>query len=191
MNDRANQAFRLMGWGMVFPLLNLHIQGFDLIPDWIGYTMVLVALNTLNPMNRFFRIAKWMAVVLVSGSVAGQAAGLFIGFEVSDSSYLIHQVYSGLMSILHAALVYCIFNGLIVAAWAVSLRDLRHSTAVRRDTYFIIVSAHLLLWPFGLNLDDGWILVVTGASILHLVVEVLFVRLLFKFAKEYTGEIYG
>lgn len=73
-NNEANRIYHMSGlriafWGLLFTAINIRIQGFDLVPDVIGYIMVVVGLGKIETYEGKFTSAKKMARVLVAISL--------------------------------------------------------------------------------------------------------------------------
>ena len=65
MNPSMRSALRRLGWGLVFPLVDLHLGSFDVLPDLIGYIMIRIALGQLGTVDISFKKASWLAAVLI------------------------------------------------------------------------------------------------------------------------------
>jgi hypothetical protein len=57
-------ALRRLGWGLVFPLVDLNLGSFDVFPDIIGYIMILIALRQLKNGIGCFKQASGLAATL-------------------------------------------------------------------------------------------------------------------------------
>lgn len=68
-NNEANRIYdvsglRLAFWGIIFTAINIRIQGFDIVPDVIGYIMVIIGLGRIEKYEEKFSSAKKIAYVL-------------------------------------------------------------------------------------------------------------------------------
>jgi hypothetical protein len=68
-NNEANQIYDMSGlrlafWGLIFTAINIRIQGFDIMPDVIGYIMVIIGLGRIEKYEEKFSSAKKIAYVL-------------------------------------------------------------------------------------------------------------------------------
>lgn len=182
-------TFRQLGWGLVFNLLDFYIIGFDILPDFIGYIMITLALHDLSRKHASFVKAKWVAFVLIIASLPQVVQGTRINLlNLQDAPLHLNFLSMGHI-MLHTLLVYWIFEGLIAVAWAHELRELRHVVAIRRAFYLVVNVGLIIFLPFLLNVDSGWATLLPVWGFLSLLAELLFLRLPFRYAQEYfSGE---
>lgn len=57
-------GLKLAFWGLIFTVINIRIQGFDIVPDVVGYIMVIVGLGRIEKYEKNFTMAKWAAIIL-------------------------------------------------------------------------------------------------------------------------------
>lgn len=62
-------GLKLVLWGLMFTVINFRIQGFDLIPDVIGYIMVIVGLSRIKKYEAGFSAAMKSAYVMTALSL--------------------------------------------------------------------------------------------------------------------------
>ncbi|QGT98794.1 hypothetical protein SYNTR_0201 [Candidatus Syntrophocurvum alkaliphilum] len=63
------KAFRYLYWGFLFVSLDFRLQGFNILPDIIGYILFALALGTLASRNENFNSAKPITYVLIFLSI--------------------------------------------------------------------------------------------------------------------------
>ena len=51
-------------YGLLFTVINIRIQGFDIVPDIIGYIMIIVGLGRIEKYEEKFSMAKKISIVL-------------------------------------------------------------------------------------------------------------------------------
>ncbi|HWQ77704.1 MAG TPA: hypothetical protein VN381_02750 [Anaerovoracaceae bacterium] len=56
-------------WGLLFTAVNIRIMGFDIVPDFIGYIIVIMGLKKIEAYEGRFTSAKRMAQVLTAVSL--------------------------------------------------------------------------------------------------------------------------
>jgi hypothetical protein len=61
--DRALKPLSLMAWGLLLVVLDLRVDGLDLVPDPLGWVFVLLAALRLRPLHAGFTAATVAAVV--------------------------------------------------------------------------------------------------------------------------------
>lgn len=67
-------TLRLLGWGMVVAFVTLPLNGFDLLPDVVGWVMLLAALWTLAGGSVLLERARIAGIVGVASSALAFAA---------------------------------------------------------------------------------------------------------------------
>ncbi|ACB84349.1 hypothetical protein [Natranaerobius thermophilus] len=112
MNTYA-AAFRHLYWGFLFVSLDFRLQGFNVLPDIIGYILFALALGTLASWNENFNSAKPFTYVLIFLSIftiyeAPAPVGPGVNFSVNPIGAMI-----GIISlILSLIAVYKVFMGI-------------------------------------------------------------------------------
>jgi len=112
--------------GAIFIFLSFRFNGFDVIPDFIGYLFILSGLNMLTEYSRLFQKAKIFALI-----------SLFLSFgDIYQVNYNIGEVprwlvyYTptiGLASLaIHIALYYCIIYGIVNMAENANNKDISY-----------------------------------------------------------------
>jgi hypothetical protein len=62
-------GLKLIFWGLILTAINIRIHGFDLVPDPIGFIMILVGLGKVEYYDPNFGYAKKLAYVLTALSL--------------------------------------------------------------------------------------------------------------------------
>ncbi|MEL7654754.1 MAG: hypothetical protein AAGU75_02470 [Bacillota bacterium] len=57
-------GLQLAFWGLLFTVINIRIQGFDIVPDIIGYIMIIIGLGRIEKYEEKFNSAKKISYVL-------------------------------------------------------------------------------------------------------------------------------
>ncbi|MEM9893105.1 MAG: PQQ-binding-like beta-propeller repeat protein [Actinomycetota bacterium] len=73
---RGNGSFNQMFWGFLLVGLDLWINGFDLLPDVLGFLLIAWATARLRPVARSYASARWAAYVLATFALAEQLAAI-------------------------------------------------------------------------------------------------------------------
>ena len=58
-------GLKLIFWGLLFTAINIRIQGVDIVPDPIGYIMVIIGLGKIQAYCSLFENAKKFAIILL------------------------------------------------------------------------------------------------------------------------------
>ncbi|MDF3000113.1 MAG: hypothetical protein K0Q48_232 [Bacillota bacterium] len=58
-------GLKLVFWGLILTAINIRIQGFDIVPDPIGYIMAIVGLGRIKVYDSYFEHAKKVTLILL------------------------------------------------------------------------------------------------------------------------------
>ncbi len=150
------RAYSQIFWGLLIDLIDFRFNGFDLLPDLIGYALILAGLTKLRPHSRGFRIA-WIAAVVLLLLSALQLFG--VRGEISLTSGERPEAGAlGLVSLALAAnmvFFYGICDG--IRQSALERRRLSLAGTARSLWYwnFAIGAITLFSFPFQLNYEPG------------------------------------
>lgn len=64
-------GFHVMAWGIVFVLLSFQINGIDILPDIIGYILMLIGFSRIESYHPHFRRGKLLSIVFIVLSLIG------------------------------------------------------------------------------------------------------------------------
>lgn len=59
-------GLKLAFWGLMFTAINIKIQGFDIVPDVVGYIMVIIGLSKIRVYDDHFSSAQKPAYILAA-----------------------------------------------------------------------------------------------------------------------------
>lgn len=150
------RAFSQIVWGLIFVLVNFRIGGFDVLPDWIGYPLILAGLSTLRTLHLRFKIAWAAAWPLLALSILP----LFgIRSDISLTNGETPEVGAlaivSLAMMLQLVLCYGICEGIRVTAARSGRAELAETARNLWIVYFTIGAMTLFLFPFQLNYEQG------------------------------------
>jgi len=74
MRQKQYQFISHLSWGFLLLLLNVNISGFDLVPEWPGYVLFLIAINRYG--EEKMKHVRLLTIVLTVVSFAGWVMGL-------------------------------------------------------------------------------------------------------------------
>jgi len=180
-------AFRRLFTGLVIVLLDIRMNTFDILPDAIGFLLIVWALDKLAQHSGHFRKAKGMALVLFACAIIS----LFqiFGSEITDIT--ISQADMGSVifffvnSIAHLLMAYFIFEG--IQELVVPFNPALASAAENRKWFYVgFYYLFLLIFPWGLNLE-GHIIApfILFFGFIAFVMEILFITLVHRVGKEF------
>lgn len=180
MNPSKRKSLRRLGWGLVFPILDLHLGPFDVLPDFIGYIMILVALNQLGKGDGGFNPTNWLAAVLIFLSLPQLVIKASIDInDLSAASLGMHAFAQG-MIVLHALLAYFIFRGLYTIARPIAPPRLLDALVTRLRLYMALMAAQLIVYPFLLNFGEDLAVLLLLIGIMMFIAELLLIRIPFR-----------
>ncbi|RED64894.1 hypothetical protein [Cohnella lupini] len=78
------RAYIRISWGLVLALFDFRIQSIDLLPDGIGYLLIMLGLTTLKSARSDFRIAWGATVMLLVLSIA-RLGGMQAEISLTDN----------------------------------------------------------------------------------------------------------
>jgi hypothetical protein len=130
-----NSYFGSIFWGLLLVFLDLSINGFDLLPDVIGYVLVGYGAGGLTNQHVAFRTAASLSWLLAVGSV--------IAFFISERSAT--QFFGWLMTGFQCALIWTLMGGVMAIASERNRLDLAERAASRRVAYVALTVTMVFL----------------------------------------------
>ncbi len=147
------RAFAQVAWGLGIALIDITINGFDLLPDVVGYGLLTAGLSKLGPRNRRYRLARNAASVQLVLSVLSllgwTPAGISLTGGIEPSIDVLGLAAASLA--VELAMIYGLCEGIRSDALARSKRQLAQSARNRWHFAFAAGAAMLFLLPFQLN----------------------------------------
>jgi uncharacterized membrane protein len=174
------KSLRRLGWGLIFPVLDLHLGFFDVLPDFIGYLMILVALNQLGTGVGGYKPASMLAAVLLFLSLPQLVIKASIGINEFAAVPLGMHAFAQGMVVLHGLLVYFTVRVLYTIARPIAGPELLDSLVSRLRLYMALMAAQLIFYPFLLNLDEDLTVVFFLIGIVIIIAELLLIRIPFR-----------
>ncbi|RXT01914.1 hypothetical protein [Ammoniphilus sp. CFH 90114] len=152
-------AYQRLFQGFLLILLDLRIQFFDILPDFVGYILVFRALGILASQHLNFSKAKPFALALIFLSLTNllpftQANLLEYSFSTQELGWL---VIGQAIILTELFLLYWIIQGIYEVAKDRGNEELQEKAQFRWKFYFIATSVLLVYTPFALNLDPAWV----------------------------------
>ncbi|MEO3945272.1 hypothetical protein [Gorillibacterium sp. CAU 1737] len=128
------RGFHKFYWGFLFILLSFRIQGFDILPDFIGYLLFVMGFNALAEQSEYFTKAKtynWPLLILSIFTIYQQPQ------EAGVGTTLIGFVVSLISTVLLLVVVYHLLMGVKDMASRVNRYDLMEH-AEKNWTFFLV-----------------------------------------------------
>ena len=127
-------SFAFIFWGLLLAFLDFSINGFDVLPDALGFGLVAIGAAGLSRHSPHFRLASSLCWFLV----VAWFVGLFVSGDVAWS-------FSVLVTTVNLAMHWTLLGGVIDVATDQSRLDLAQQAASRRLAYVIILGAGMLI----------------------------------------------
>lgn len=166
------KGFNVLWWGFLFTLFDLRINGFDIMPNFLGYGMILLGINILSEYSEFFRRAKALAIALVAISIPSALEIRYNSLGDMDNILYVFMALGILILFLDLKLVEQLFQGIADIARAREMIELEEEGLEAWQRYkkikigvFIALYSGVLLPVFFIVL----IIPIIGASIYLLV----------------------
>ncbi len=163
MNEIATR-FGQVFWGLFLVILDVSINHFDLLPDFIGYILVLVGLGGLTSLSGQFATAQTYAWVLVPL--------VFLALlPLGELGWIL-----GLASLgLNCAMMWFLLGGIMDYATARNRPDLAEHASTRRMAYvsLICVVTFLGFAAQGLGVPAVTLAVIIAVCLVVLLVMIL------------------
>jgi len=152
-----SKAFTKIFWGFMLVFLDFKINQFDLLPDFVGYFIIVSALSDLNSFSAYFRKARTFAIILAILSIPEYFIGeinILEGIVPSTSTILI-LISSSALTLIHIAFIFFLLQGCIELANHHQNSTLAKTTKNIQTFYIIILLAVTILTPFVLNIPQN------------------------------------
>ncbi len=187
MND-TERGFRRIFWGLFLVILDFRINGFDILPDFLGFALIAMGLGLLVPLDRRFLTARVLAVLLIVLSLATLLQ--HTDAAEADAWPTAWALFEVVYDVLDLAMIWLLCGGIIAVAGERGLRDLADRASFRRMLY---VGLAMLGWVVALLARGGMpkdvlVVLVIGLAVLALVVTFLLMGLMLRAARALGAE---
>lgn len=189
----CEKALRQMAWGFVLLIIDINFMNFDILNDLLGYILILYSLSSLERESKLFQKVKWITFILFIVSFITDwipAMSLSIGQWSSDIS-LFSIVYGQVYSLIDLLMMVLLFISLgQLSIWhQMSDPSLEEAFITRRKALIGLLVLQQFVYPFIINLEQDWPIVMVIYAVLYVFFMFLLIRLLFRLANAY-GELH-
>ena len=132
---RLNQIF----WGLILVIVDVTIGGFDVLPDFIGYTLMAVGAGGLRNISSKFGVAGALSWLLLVLSVIGWIA------STDRASGDLQTALSYITMVVDCIMIWNLLGGVMVYAEARARPDLAASASARRVLYVVVMGVVLVV----------------------------------------------
>jgi hypothetical protein len=162
-------SFSYIFWGLLFVILDVSINGFDLLPDGVGYVLVAIGCGGLVPFSPRFSTARVLSGVLAVLWLVG----------------LLHMphdaavVFGVVVSIVNGIMIWMLLGGIMDLAISKNRLDLADRASNRRIAYIVFKIFVVLLGLFAEGLHDFARPLVVITVVAMLIILVMILHLIF------------
>ncbi|MFC5699672.1 hypothetical protein ACFPVX_00140 [Cohnella faecalis] len=162
-------AYSRMAWGLALELIDFRLGTFDLLPDVIGYGLLVLGLSGAGSASRPFAIGRMAAIALMLWSLPR-----FVGLQPSlsllsyDTFGAAPLLLASAEAMLELAMLYGICEGIRLFAIVRENRVLARSARNGWRAVFGFSAAFLFLLPFKLNVTSVWLTAVVVLLVIGL-----------------------
>ena len=155
--------FSQLFWGLLLVILDFSINGFDLLPDGLGYLIVAAGCSGLSTLSPRFSTARTLCIVL--------AILWLVGFAIHGDFAIVYGLSTTLVN---CAFIWQLLGGIAEFAMDRQRPDLAGRARNRRLAYVaIMIGTSLLAVAMSGSRDAGPLVVVLVISMLILMVMIL------------------
>lgn len=146
------KSYSRIAWGLSLELVDFRLGSFDLLPDFLGYLLIMLGLSGLRSNGRYFSIAWGAAGIQLVMSLL-QLLGLQMGISLTsnETPSLNVLVLASIVIALDLVMIYGICGG--IRAHAFERRKLELAFSARGGWHVLLAFGMLMLFllPFQLN----------------------------------------
>lgn len=186
-----NPFHRIFG-GLLLVLIDIHFGQIEVLADFIGYLMVLSALNGMDGNLKGMKGARSTALIIsvlaIPLAFIGQPTGTTMGVSISTDLITIYHQFT---SVVHLVLSYFLFYVLMDWSRNEGNEDLRKRTRKLFRVYLATHIVYFALLPFSINIPENVTipLFIVGLAAL-LILEISFLVLLRTYHKEHQNRVH-
>lgn len=143
-------------WGLIFTIVNINLGPIDILPNFIGYLLILSGLSIVEGQHVIYKKGRLPAIILSilslkdfftanQGNIlTGQAAPLNLGL----------MLLGALVNLIGIYLIYVVCKGIYLVSSERGIQDLSDNAKGSFKFYFILNLIILFYMPFSLNLGQ-------------------------------------
>jgi hypothetical protein len=185
----TERGFRRIFWGLLFTVFDFHINGFDLLPDVVGFLLIALGLGLLAPQSLRFhtaRIMAWFLFVLWFASLFSLVEGANEGGPFGGWFY-----FGVVRDVIDVTMVWQLCGGIIELARERGHEDLALRANTRRALYLALtLAAYFLSFAVLPGNPEFAVVAVIGLLVFAIVVMILLMALMLRAARELGDPAY-
>lgn len=167
MNDNYKKVFS----GFLLVMLDINIGSFDILPDVIGYLLVLSGVRELYSKTgeQSFGIARFFAVWMTLSAVFEVATGTFMLLHMSEFPSYAMMIFGVLGELI---LVVCIYQGMTVHMTMLNETALSCRFDSENKRFALIQGLSVIVMSFSLNMPKDssvyMIVFIVASFVMHI-----------------------
>lgn len=137
-------GFKKLYWGFIFIMLSFRIQGFDILPDIVGYLVLASAFSSLASSSTYFSIAAKYNIPMIALSIFSIYQSPVQGEGVHLGQFGILSIPIAIASfVLNLLVIYNLFMGIKDMSEKRQQSDLAQESVERWNQYKMLQIASL------------------------------------------------
>ncbi len=189
----SEKALRQMAWGFVLLIIDINIMNFDIFNDLLGYILILYSLSSLEIESKLFQKVKWITFILfIVSFITDWMPDMSLNMgQWSSNISLFSIIYGQVYSLTDLLMMLLLFTSLgQLSIWhQMSDPSLEEAFITRRKALIGLLVLQQFVYPFIINLEQDWAIVMVIYAVVHIFLMFLLIRLLFRLANAY-GELH-
>jgi len=184
----VSASFKTIAWGLLLAVVHINIQGIDILPDWIGYLLILRGSYVLNKSTGIsqFKFISIFAVCLLAVYLLQRAGVDPESAAAAIPSISLSYLLQSSNSLLMLLMIYFICSSIYMYATQREHQPIAHK-AKRKGYYYLVIHTLLLILtpltsPYS-ELDPSYSLILFALTAANFVILLLIILLLFQTAK--------
>lgn len=153
-------GFNYIFWGLLCFLISFRVQGFDILPDFIGYILFIIGFTNLKDDNHRFPTARILSIILLILSLFD----VYVSPGATTDTFSFLSFVNLIYMILNLVLIYHLCKGISEVALAHNEHQLVETAMLRWKLYFsgIIATSILFFLVFISPIIIGVLLLISG-----------------------------
>jgi hypothetical protein len=177
-------GFHKLFWGFLIVFVKIHILNVDILPDPLGYFLILQGIGILWKDSLGVEKARMLAGLLIVISIPSifvqpNAAGFRMAMESTE-----WHLYGFALSIIKLVLVFHIFRMILNLVIRQGQSELQKRVEFTFNTYMAVMLTVTIAESFLMNLSGDWLIglaiVMIGAALIMEIVFLVLLRALMK-----------
>ena len=177
-------GFHIIFYGMLFVLINIPINGVDILPDFIGYILFAIGYEKLKSKSIYFERVRKFIWLLIAISFVAFYRSAYMEIEMPDMSMIIPEILLAVITFVFIMLnFYNLFNGIRDIADKKGHLDIS-SEAVRRWKQIIVLNLLALLLVIVIFIPVINILYILALAVFSIYMAVKMMKLIRRCSKD-------